>query len=456
MSLLQAGNRRSKRFRNVKFIRSAISSAGHVRADHDRGDENVELQPLANTARRHVAVVCLGQTGAGKSSTVNRVTLQHAEPSDGFERKTQFCQMFHDVESDWSWVDTMGWQDDDCEDAESMEQLLRFLRQEKVSHVGAVIWNVIPNVRKDATVTRHAALVNSLVPSVWSNVIVVCKQAMNPNRDGAGVLRAALQYCGEDNGPQITGYRFLSDLDEEQRLRLEMDEGARRSFNIKTDAEVRQHLRTLLARCSEPISLSFCDYRCTDCGVVDDPRLMPLFCHLPPPRAVHPPGASIAQLHPEKLEKYHSSERAEYIHEREPHGFVLLGKRHPCCGRRPRTRGCVLKWACCSGKPEDPGCRERFPCCSGEPGEDGCQLSYDCCGAAVNEGVDSGCELTCRKCDRPWGSPADGCFRRSHNLVDVEEEEEKSPKLEQTDVSEKKVVDVFLFGVPPLVISKPF
>ena len=38
-------------------------------------------------------IVCVGSTGAGKSSTLSRVTQQRAQSSAGFERETAECQV---------------------------------------------------------------------------------------------------------------------------------------------------------------------------------------------------------------------------------------------------------------------------------------------------------------------------------------------------------------------------
>ncbi len=109
--------------------------------------------------------------------------------------------------------------------------MLRFLRDENFSHVAAVVWNVIPNVRRDAPFSRHACFIDRLGHGVWSCVVVVCKQSMRPERDGGGALAAAREVRGEEREGrlQVTGYRFLSDFDddEDQRARMEADENNR-------------------------------------------------------------------------------------------------------------------------------------------------------------------------------------------------------------------------------------
>ena len=47
----------------------------------------------------------------------------------------------------------------------------------------------------------------------------------------------------------------------------------------------------------------------------------------------------------------------------------------------------------------------------------GCQKRYKCCG---NLESTAGCEKVCKKCSRPWGSSAQQCFVKGHNLVKTE------------------------------------
>ncbi len=92
--------------------------------------EEEEQLPLVEAKRRKCCVLCVGQTGSGKSATVTRLSLRRAESSAGFERKTQSCQAYkpvvlkeEEVEGGGFWsdpalwvVDTVGWQDEAVED----------------------------------------------------------------------------------------------------------------------------------------------------------------------------------------------------------------------------------------------------------------------------------------------------------------------------------------------------
>ena len=48
----------------------------------------------------------------------------------------------------------MGWNDAEFEDDETFKDILRFIDDNYMTSVKAVIWNVHPNVRCDAVLTR--------------------------------------------------------------------------------------------------------------------------------------------------------------------------------------------------------------------------------------------------------------------------------------------------------------
>ena len=67
------------------------------------------------------------------------------------------------------------------------------------------------------------------------------------------------------------------------------------------------------------------------------------------------------------------------------------------------------------------GCSQRWTCCGASldegPGGQGCSPRYSCCGSELGG---RGCRRVCRKCGEDWGSPAQDCFVRDHNLVSIE------------------------------------
>ena len=44
----------------------------------------------------------------------------------------------------------------------------------------------------------------------------------------------------------------------------------------------------------------------------------------------------------------------------------------------------------------------------------GCKNRYDCCD---RKSKSKGCREVCKKCDKPWGTKANGCFEREHNII---------------------------------------
>ena len=43
----------------------------------------------------------------------------------------------------------------------------------------AIIWTVLPNIRKDALLTKQARLIDLFKPAkIWNNVIIICKQVI--------------------------------------------------------------------------------------------------------------------------------------------------------------------------------------------------------------------------------------------------------------------------------------
>ena len=61
---------------------------------------------------------------------------------------------------------------------------MRFVNFILFIQVKAVIWNISPNVRRDALLTGQARLINLFKKrDIWDNVIIVAKQSLNPESD---------------------------------------------------------------------------------------------------------------------------------------------------------------------------------------------------------------------------------------------------------------------------------
>ena len=276
-----------------------------------------------------------------------------------------------------------------------------------------------------------------LAGRIWGNVLVVAKQSLSPSVDCQGALEAASRFTTLP--VRHTGYRFLSDptISAEQRDKF-LDLGTRQLFNVRTDQEVAALLRAELARLGPPVQVVFRASRCRDCGAEGDPRLLPPHCHLEE-QLVH--GGGVEQHHPGEQEAFHPSSHSLQEHpgrlRKKWFSNLLCGTwrrpRYSCCRRRRGKEGCRRRWACCrrdwrEGSPW--GCQTRFTCCQAATScaGAGCRPRYSCCGAAVTA---AGCARVCRKCGLPWATPAQGCFRKAHNVGPLEEEVEEEQEVEE-------------------------
>ena len=79
------------------------------------------------------------------------------------------------------------------------------------ARVKAILWTILPNVRKDALLSKQANMINKFKEvDIWNNVIIVCKQSRNPEDDTQGALYAAKAFSPELEVP-VLGYTFLED-----------------------------------------------------------------------------------------------------------------------------------------------------------------------------------------------------------------------------------------------------
>ena len=67
---------------------------------------------------------------------------------------------------------------------DTFKDILRFIDDNYMTSVKAIIWNINPNVRCDRLLTSQANLINKFSPkNVWNNVIIIAKQSMSPEDD---------------------------------------------------------------------------------------------------------------------------------------------------------------------------------------------------------------------------------------------------------------------------------
>ena len=82
---------------------------------------------------------------------------------------------------------------------------------------------MLPNVRKDALLTKQARMINLFKKvEIWKNVVIVCKQSRNPEDDGQGALVAAQALNPRARIP-VLGFTYMDDesLTPLQREKLE-------------------------------------------------------------------------------------------------------------------------------------------------------------------------------------------------------------------------------------------
>lgn len=125
-------------------------------------------------------VLVIGTTGTGKSSTISKCTGQEVAVSNQALSVTKKCQIFPDLtkSSQPVWIDTVGYDDTNrVDDEESFKNVLKFIQEEKLLKIKAIIWTILPQERKDARLQRQAEFINRFRDSeIWRNVIILAKQ----------------------------------------------------------------------------------------------------------------------------------------------------------------------------------------------------------------------------------------------------------------------------------------
>ena len=101
------------------------------------------------------------------------------------------------------------------------------------------MWCVTPQVRSNSSLRTQAEFINRLKEAdIWSNVIIVVKQSVNPKYDARGAL-AAMQDFADTSKVSVIGYRFVSDaaFSESQRDLILADPRMREVMNVLTGEE---------------------------------------------------------------------------------------------------------------------------------------------------------------------------------------------------------------------------
>ena len=270
----------------------------------------------------------------------------------------------------------------------------------KIELPTSTINNVASKVRTNNSLRKQAEFINRLKEGdIWSNVIIIVKQSVNPKYDARGAL-AAMQDFADTSKVSVVGYRYLSDqaFSDKQRDIILSDPSVREVMNVMTDIEIRDILNNKIRSIQAPVRIIFSDSVCSDCGEEGDPRLMGEWCHMEP-RLTHP--GPVQPRHPGVLTRHHPTDRLSRLHPGEV-GVGRCGRlcgcgpcsspRYSCCGRRENTEGCRQVLSCCSSPPSAPGCQSRYQCCGLEVGSGvrGCSNIHQCCGhTEVEEPADT-------------------------------------------------------------------
>ena len=338
-------------------------------------------------------VLCVGSTGSGKSATISKYTLLPIQSNAGTRRVTEKCSIYRRPGEKLAWIDTVGWDDENLEDEETFKTILKFIDDNYLTKIKAVIWTVHPNVRSSQGLSGQAKLIEKFAPKeIWNKVVIIVKQSMTPQEDGRGAMAAALEYNTNAN-VQIIGYRFITDetLTKQQRLKMQEDQSLREAFNVLTDEDVKDALQCAIDNTGEPVQVVFRSKRCLDCSQRGDERLLGKFCHMQP-TWIH---TGISELcHPGWTEPYHRSSQLEWKHRGRLLELpkVLGGSRFSCCYKKSSEKGCIGKFPCCGIGPSGIGCRTRYTCCKNDisivKDVQGCQERFACCRGRIR---DKGC-----------------------------------------------------------------
>ena len=194
-------------------------------------------------------------------------------------------------------------------------------------------------VRTNTSLRKQAEFINRLKEGdIWSNVIIIVKQSVNPKYDARGAL-AAMQDFADTCKVAVLGYRYVSDqaFSDKQRDMILSNSAVKEVFNVMTEAEIRDVVNNKINNIECPVRILFSDSVCVDCGEEGDPRLLSDWCHMEPCQ-IHP--ASPSPRHPGSVTRHHPTDRLSQVHP----GHVAVGRCGRLCGCGPcsRPRYCTV------------------------------------------------------------------------------------------------------------------
>ena len=149
-------------------------------------------------------VICVGSTGAGKSTLIKKMTGEEVKTSSGVESTTTMTELFKEKswiplseEEYYYWVDTQGWEDSEGEkDYYIFKNIFNFLKEEKMTEIQGIIWNVNSNEKASATLQRQAQLIQQFSSdgsNIWERVLIVCKKMHEKEIQVQGAKEAAVR-----------------------------------------------------------------------------------------------------------------------------------------------------------------------------------------------------------------------------------------------------------------------
>ena len=189
-------------------------------------------------------------SGSGKDRVTVRCDSYSIKTDDQTKEELEKYEKLNKV----TFVDTVGWDDADLEDDSTFKNILKFINDSKLLRVKAIIWSILPNVRKDALLMKQAKMIDLFSPGeIWNNVVIICKQSRNSEEDAQGAIAAAKAF-NINAEPKVLGFTYLDDptLTSKQRKTFE-NVNTREIFLVKNDDEVRANVFDSILTVGKPI-----------------------------------------------------------------------------------------------------------------------------------------------------------------------------------------------------------
>ena len=131
--------------RNKDRMRSN-NKTGMKMENNNQSSAEKQLPPLPSRPadiqpdQSNCCIICVGSTGTGKSSTVGKYTGVQTRAGSGTERVTMHCEIHRSLTNDQEpvWVDTVGWDDAECEDDQTFKDILGFINKYDITKVNTI------------------------------------------------------------------------------------------------------------------------------------------------------------------------------------------------------------------------------------------------------------------------------------------------------------------------------